>query len=158
MNTQRSNFDIRPCTVPTPTGPCPAPLYAKGMCQRHYGINQRHGDPTYVRQTTTGKPCPEEEDGSVCGRPITARKMCAAHYARKHRTGSTVAVKRRLSPAQVREIQRRYKKGDPVDGGGALAREFGITPQTVSRTLRRTTYQGAPLPAEESEPLDPFGP
>ena len=47
----------------------------------------------------------------------------------------------KLSDADVREIRKRYKRRDPVDGGRALACEFGVTPQAISYVVKGETWR-----------------
>ncbi|MFI1956949.1 hypothetical protein ACH46L_03410 [Streptomyces althioticus] len=45
-----------------------------------------------------------------------------------------------LNEDQVREVLRRYKPRDPVNGGAALAREFGVSASTISCIVRDKTW------------------
>jgi hypothetical protein len=47
-----------------------------------------------------------------------------------------------LTEDQVREVLRRYKPRDPVNGGRALAAEFGVAPSTISVLVRGKTWPG----------------
>jgi len=47
----------------------------------------------------------------------------------------------KLTSAQVREARRRYAPGDAVNGGMALAREFGVHQSTISLLLARKNWR-----------------
>lgn len=45
-----------------------------------------------------------------------------------------------LTEGEVREVRRRYKPRDPINGGRALAAEFGVDPSTISCVVRGKTW------------------
>jgi hypothetical protein len=46
-----------------------------------------------------------------------------------------------LTDDQVREIRRRFRFRDKVNGGRALAKEFGVTFQCISNVVRRKCWK-----------------
>lgn len=55
-------------------GECQKPHYAKGYCERHYGLYKRHGKPERITKANAVCVGPE------CDRKATGRGMCDAHY------------------------------------------------------------------------------
>lgn len=50
----------------------------------------------------------------------------------------------RLTEVQVREIRRRYKRYDRTSSAAVLAREFGISQQSVADMLRGKSWKWLP--------------
>lgn len=63
----------------------PMPYGEAKLCQRHYTVWQRHGDPRYKRATVVGVALCSIEG---CGKVVRARGWCVGHYTRWERTGS----------------------------------------------------------------------
>jgi DNA-binding transcriptional regulator YhcF (GntR family) len=49
---------------------------------------------------------------------------------------------RKLSDEQILAIRRRYVPRDPVNSAYAMAREFGVRPNTIFRVLAREVRAG----------------
>jgi|SRR5450755_4013434 len=64
--------------------------------------------------------------------------------ARKGRTGVSLGSlhgQSKLTEAQVRDIRRRYVKGDKHRGGGALGREYGVSAVVICSIARGDAWQ-----------------
>ena len=50
-------------------------------------------------------------------------------------------LRAKLAPAQVEQIRVRYDARSPVNGNGALAAEFGVSPAQISRIIHQKRWK-----------------
>jgi hypothetical protein len=93
------------CTM----GDCSEPVYAKGLCRKHYERNRKHGDPLYV-----GKPGPAAHQCDIpdCGEPCVGGGLCRKHYMRLRRNGDPLATKRVIGDDEARWWSHVDRRGD----------------------------------------------
>jgi hypothetical protein len=109
---------------------CGTPALAKGLCNRHYKLMRRHGDPAWQKPPRATCAAPG------CNLPARAKGYCNAHLMRFQRYGDPLGERPRklpetkpgmLTAEQVRIIQQRRGSASPAE----LATEFGTTVRTV---------------------------
>lgn len=88
---------------------CGKPVYAKGLCSKHYERNRKHGDPLAV-----GKPGPAAHQCDIpdCGKPCVGGGLCRTHYMRRRRNGDPLATKRIIGDDEARWWSHVDRRGD----------------------------------------------
>lgn len=78
---------------------CDKPVYAKGLCNKHYERNRKYGDPLRV-----GKPGPPARQCVIpdCGEPRVGGGLCRKHYVRRDRHGDPLITKRIVGDDEAR--------------------------------------------------------
>jgi hypothetical protein len=131
---------------------CDRPLYAKGLCGKHYKQVLRHGE---VRPDRAKVECAVPG----CGRPAAARGWCHGHYLRWTRTGDVqpdrplvraspgvcevVGCERRAVSHRLCEAHRQRKRLT-----GALAPDVPVADVPGTGFTHRG-YRHVPVPAAE---------
>lgn len=119
------------CTYVGDDEDCQKPAWAKGYCNKHYGRQRKHGDPSVVlvKQSTKGK-C----DVNDCPKRAVNREWCNAHYQRWYKLGDPEALflhEQQRIDAQTRTEKKCPKCGEikPLDAYGTdRTRPDGLAP------------------------------